>query len=370
MEIYLGILLVFLFFKSISSLPYNYVYNQNPDLGYVAAINGATAYSKTKLNGPKRYFVGNTNQKYIKLVNEEAIDSLFTVRKESPKSFAPVIDRSHIKDPRLMEVDDQRQTGKPESDTHSDSTNVQVPPDANIKTIEMPNNENIKIPLRSNDDNQLLNSQGQHYEYRVHKDNLMATNLETVPKRQFDSNQSAVKKPQYSIQKYNEKPMHIGNREKMKPKVHHYKQHAQAMASVLHDMTKKAMERYDEKQENRKRETITKIDTDELFTPKTNVDFPKENSVKFLDHSKNVPERIGKYDERGQRPYALFYRGLENLDHRDFYTGYVDDQSVDNNLMDLEISIKDKTADSGRDRKARKISNIKFNRNNINTDFI
>ncbi|CAF4920226.1 unnamed protein product [Pieris macdunnoughi] len=137
----------------------NYVYYENPNLGYVASLSGSSPYTKTRLNGPKKFFVGNTNQKYMKLANEEAINSLFSIGKLSPKMFDPVIDTNNVNAPKLTE-DDTRQTKQPEiinkdlkfveidqtkksrdSDVNHQNSKFRMAPDSNIKEVQKPHHE-------------------------------------------------------------------------------------------------------------------------------------------------------------------------------------------------------------------------------------
>ncbi|CAG4959380.1 unnamed protein product [Colias eurytheme] len=370
MKVLLEIVSLLLYFEFILTVQMNYVYNDNPNLGYIAAMPSIGSYTKTKFNGPRKYYVGNTNQKYMKLVNEEAINSLFSVKKNPPNTNDPVSDKNQENEAKNLQYDKHWQVRK-------FNNNILVNNANNAQETSSISRDTYKSPPLKNDivkEKPAASQERKHYDYYGIQDKYNKVNIKSVAKPQVDQFKATIPSPQRLLPETNNETNVDTKDDAFKNNIIH---NDYTMTKLFSDMTQKAFERYQRKQEFRKRETnnqkgrpvSTNADKSKIKT-KSDVKFHKEHNVKFLDNNRHIPARIGK-NEENDKPYALFYRSHENFDHRDFYTGVVDQSSLDNTIngaIDIEINVRDKTDNRSDNKKTKKISNVKLNKRQSSYD--
>lgn len=399
MKILLKIFSAFLYFNSVSPVLMYYIYDDNPNIGFVALDNGIGAYAKPGFTAnSKKQFTGSYNSKYQKINNEHVVDSHFKVMKTPLRYAASSIhDSGRIRahDPgssqnigqRIPEEyrnteapkqwhqrnQHQQHIGNPANSGHQDQQQYTQPPNNAPVRGEYGSKNQDPAPLsQSNQPIPPIRPKAVNADYgpqmkqrsQRNKDegfepkpsfvqmNVRKTQISTDPQKRVRLNNNrqltslTVHGPQESRQRMPtsmmmDKTLHKANG------LHDH--NMQVMTRVLDDMTQKIADRRHKKGEYRKRDT--KALSNSMFE-KSKRSVVSDNMRKYIgkdmvkEHKSNIDvARIGSREESletNDAPYALFYRmNPESLDPQD---GYMMRSMEDNSG---EFSSKEKRLSEG-----------------------
>ncbi|CAD0204931.1 unnamed protein product [Chrysodeixis includens] len=376
MKILFKIISAVLYFNSVSPVLMYYIYDDNPNIGFVALDNGIGAYAKPGFTAnSKKQFTGSYNSKYLKINNEHVVDSHFKVMK-TPLRYAssPILDSGRIRgyDPGSSQnigqriPEEYRNTETPKQ-WHQRNQHQQLiaKPANNGHQVQQQHtqtlnntpirgeytNKNQEPPLaQSNQQLPPLRPKAVNADYgpqikqrnQRNKDegfeskpsfvqmNVKKTQISTDPQKRvrLSNNRQLTSLTMHGPQESRQRIPTSMMMDKTLHKVNGLHDHnMQVMTRVLDDMTQKIADRRHKKGEYRKRDT--KALTNVMFE-KSKRSVVSDNMRKYIgkdivkEHRSNFDvARIGSHEESlemNDTPYALFYRmNPETLDQQEGY---------------------------------------------------
>lgn len=398
MKILFKIISAFLYFNAVSPVLMYYIYDDNPNIGFVAIDNGIGAYVKPGFTAnSKKQFTGSYNPKYQKLNNEHVVDSHFKVMKTPSRYTMPTaLDSGRLRAKETRQNNAQRQpeeyrnTEAPKqwqqrpqhqqeasqgSSGHQEKLNTQTPNISpvrsdysvtNQESISQPNSHSTTAntqqiqPIRSKAVNADYTSQikrNQRNQDDVFEPkpsfvqmNVRKTQISTDPQKivRINNNRQLSSMTAHGTQESRQRLPAAMMMDKTLHKSNGAHDHnMQIMTRVLDDMTQTISDRRHKKGEYRKRDTRKPLDMFEKSKRSVVSDtmrkyIGKDKSM-TKDHRGNVDlARIGSHEESleaNDTPYALFYRmNPEALDHQE---GFMVMKSMEENTS-TDFSSKEK----------------------------
>uniref|UniRef100_A0A2A4K513 Uncharacterized protein n=1 Tax=Heliothis virescens TaxID=7102 RepID=A0A2A4K513_HELVI len=387
MKILFKIISAFLYFNAVSPVLMYYIYDDNPNIGFMALDNGIGAYVKTgfSVNG-KKQFTGSYNPKYQKITNEHVVDSHFKVMK-TPSKYSPptIMDNARLRAHEAGKSNAQRiveeyrnteapkqwqqrtqhqQPGNAANSGSQEPQNTQTPnnPSGRVEyaanTQEaaphtQPSNNQQISPIRPKADYTQLKQRSQKQDGVFEPKpsfvqmNVRKTQITTDPQKivRLNNNRQLTS---LSVHTSQEKRQRIPTSMVMDKTLHKtnglHEHNMEVMSRVLDDMTQKIADRR-HKGEFRKRDTTKTLDMFE----KSKRSVLSDNMRKYIGKDKSMGThramdlaRIGSREESleiNETPYALFYRmNPETLDQQE---GFMIMRSVEENAS-RDFSSKEK----------------------------
>ncbi|XP_072933196.1 uncharacterized protein [Epargyreus clarus] len=334
MKIVIKIFSAFFYLNSVAPAFMYYIYDENPNVGYVAAVSSTGPYMN-RMNSHKKYFIGSNNQKYMKLVNEHAIDSHFTVLKTPLKPLIPVDDQNYIERTQVLRntANSQRRTNTREDEfpkygekevSVSASTNENLDTTYQDKEKTTPSDNQPHIPNNVHNYNQREYPRNGENSYEK-KQNFVAVNERRAP---VSKEQKVVKSnvPQFVGQSasIHQRMSGAGVKDKILHKTSTTNDRTTISRNI--DMASKQSILNLQKLDNKKRETLdTKPNPPDKYMQTNTISDTVRNYMNkdsYNEYKNNVvPSRIGNHEElvdMNETPYALFYRmNPGHLDEQD-----------------------------------------------------
>ncbi|PZC83024.1 hypothetical protein B5X24_HaOG208891 [Helicoverpa armigera] len=405
MKILFKIISAFLYFNAVSPVLMYYIYDDNPNIGFMALDNGIGAYVKTGFSvNSKKQFTGSYNPKYQKINNEHVVDSHFKVMK-TPSRYSPstavVVDNARLRGHEAGKsnakriVEEYRNTEAPKQwqqrTQHQQPSNTAISGPQEPQNTQTPNNPSVRVdyanaqeaaphnqpsnnqpisPIRPKTDYSQLKQRSQKKQKQEGvfdpkpsfvQMNVRKTQISTDPQKivRLNNNRQLTS---LSVHTSQEKRQRLPTSLMMDKTLHKanglHEHNMEIMSRVLDDMTQKIADRR-HKGEFRKRDTTKTLD---LFE-KSKRSVVSDNMRKYIGKDKTIGThramdvaRIGSREESlevNETPYALFYRmNPETLDQQE---GFMIMRSVEENTnTSRDFASKEKRLTSSLEDKTKK----------------